>query len=90
MNFDVKFKEINSSFATDFSIINQSFDSDFGTLQEVMVGGTTDHNELLNRDLANQHPISAITDLETELDGKLESVPAMSNQDIENILKGFV
>lgn len=90
MNFDVKFEEINSSFNTDFSILDQSFDSDFGTLQEVMVGGTTDHAELLNRDADNQHPISAITDLENELDSKLENVPVMSNQDIENILKGFV
>ena len=90
MEFDVKFSEINSSFNLDFSLNNQSFESDFGTLQEVMVGGVTDHNELLNRDADNQHPISAITDLEDELDGKLENVPAMSNQDIENILKGFV
>ena len=31
-------------------------------------GGTYDHNELTNRDLANQHPISAITGLQESLD----------------------
>lgn len=35
--------------------------------------GTTDHTELLNRDAANQHPISAITDLQDTLDEKLET-----------------
>lgn len=39
--------------------------------------GTTDHNELENRDMTNQHPISAITGLSDELDGveyRLESI----------------
>jgi hypothetical protein len=31
--------------------------------------GTFDHNELINRDLVNQHPISAITGLQESLDG---------------------
>lgn len=31
--------------------------------------GTFDHNELTNRDLINQHPISAITGLQESLDG---------------------
>ena len=34
-------------------------------------GGTGDHRELTNRDAANQHPISAITNLQQTLDGKL-------------------
>lgn len=33
--------------------------------------GTTNHNELTNRDAAGQHPISAITGLQTALDGLL-------------------
>lgn len=32
--------------------------------------GTTDHNELTNRNIADQHSISAITDLQNTLDGK--------------------
>lgn len=33
-------------------------------------GGTSDHSQLTNRSAANQHPISAITGLQTALDGK--------------------
>ena len=33
-------------------------------------GGTTSHTDLTNRDAADQHPISAITGLQTALDGK--------------------
>ena len=37
------------------------------------VDGTYDHNELVNRDLANQHPISAITGLQEILDGLVKN-----------------
>ena len=33
-------------------------------------GGTTDHSNLINRDVADQHPMSAITGLEDALSGK--------------------
>lgn len=33
-------------------------------------GGTSDHSQLSNRDLPNQHPISAITNLQTSLNNK--------------------
>ena len=33
-------------------------------------GGTTDHSKLINRDVADQHPMSAITGLEDALSGK--------------------
>lgn len=36
-------------------------------------GGTDDHNLLYNRDIPNQHPMSAITGLEDALDGKAGS-----------------
>ncbi len=35
--------------------------------------GTTDHNQLTNRDAADQHPISAITGLQTALDNAASS-----------------
>lgn len=35
--------------------------------------GTSDHRQLTNRDAANQHPISAITGLQSALDGKQAS-----------------
>ena len=36
-------------------------------------GGTTDHSKLINRDAADQHPMSAITGLEGALAGKQEA-----------------
>ena len=90
IKFSVEFQELNSAFESEFQELNSTFESEFGTVQEVVVGGTTDHRELMHRDAPDQHPINAITNLEAELDVKLETVPALSNQDIENILKGFV
>lgn len=46
--------------------IDMSVDAPF-----VMEGGTTDHSRLANRDVADQHPISAITGLEEAL-GSIE------------------
>lgn len=37
-------------------------------------GGTNDHSKLINRDLADQHPISAITDLENTLSNKQDTL----------------
>lgn len=50
--------------------------------------GTSDHRDLSNRDAANQHPISAITGLRTELDGKVtaqgvDTILAMDREDYE-------
>lgn len=47
--------------------VQENYDRDYahgGT------GGTTDHTQLTNRDAADQHPISAITGLQDELDDK--------------------
>lgn len=63
--------------------------------KEVLVG-TTDHTQLTNRDAADQHPISAVTNLETqlskmnqELSQKMGAQSAMSNMDIYNIIGGL-
>ena len=40
-------------------------------------GGTVDHSKLSNRDLDNQHPVSAITNLQELLDEKLDSTTAL-------------
>lgn len=52
--------------------------------------GESDHSKLVNRDLPDQHPIEAITDLQSELDEKLEDsdLQALSNIEIENLLRG--
>lgn len=44
----------------------------------------TDHNTLLNRDLPNQHPISAITGLDSALNGKQDVLTAGDGISIEN------
>lgn len=49
-------------------------------------GGTMDHSKLTNRDLPDQHPIGAITDLTKELSQKLSGDNAMTNAQIDNII----
>ena len=44
-------------------------------------GGTSDHSQLTNRDAANQHPITAITGLQTALDGKADAADIPSLED---------
>ena len=47
--------------------------------------GTTDHSKLSNRDLADQHPISAITGLQEELDSLIQGViykPSVSSEGV--------
>ena len=57
-------------------------------------GGTVNHNELLNRELANQHPIEAITNLQETLDNKAnkDEIPNITgfitNEELEN--KGYL
>ena len=46
------------------SIVTENIINDAGS------GGTNDHNVLINRDIVDQHPIGAITGLQTALDGK--------------------
>lgn len=54
-------------------------------------GGTNDHNRLTNRDIADQHPIGAITDLQEILDSKLDSETALPliEDAVKNKAKGL-
>lgn len=45
-----------------------------------------DHNRLENRDMENQHPIKAITNLKYELDNKMGTHDALSNLEILEIM----
>ena len=67
MRLDVKFSESNQNFTPGFGEVQTASDGGNG-------GGTTNHNALSNRDMANQHPISAITGLQEALD----NIPAGS------------
>lgn len=59
-------------FDVEFHVTSQSFAPSFGEVHNVSdgggSGGTTDHNKLSNRNMENQHPISAITGLQEALD----------------------
>lgn len=50
-------------------------------------GGTTDHRRLSNRDAAEQHPITSISGLEKELNRIPEPVEALTNTELEEMLK---
>ena len=57
----------------------------------IVAGGSADHNSLINRDKADQHPIEAITDLRKELDSKLDSNTALPliEEAVQNKAKGL-
>lgn len=48
-------------------------------------GGTSDHRQLSNRDAANQHPISAITGLQSALGGKQPIGDYATTQDVSDL-----
>lgn len=48
-------------------------------------GGTSDHRQLSNRDAANQHPINAITGLQSALDGKQPVGDYATTQDVSDL-----
>lgn len=50
-------------------------------------GGTGDHRRLAHRDAAEQHPIRAIAGLEKELDRIPEPVEALTNTELEEMLR---
>lgn len=70
---------------------NLTFDEDPAfdtTMSEITEVATSDHTKLINRDAAQQHPITAITNLNTELDNRVVDGNALTNQEIEQIIIG--
>ena len=57
----------------------------------IVAGGSADHDRLINRDKADQHPIEAITNLRKELDSKLDSNTALPliEEAVQNKAKGL-
>lgn len=49
--------------------------------------GTNDHTKLLNRDADDQHPIKAITGLQSKLDTIPPASEKITNTEIEEMLK---
>ena len=56
---------------------------------KIGTGGTADHSALINRNIPDQHPISAISDLQDTLDGKTntEDLKAITTEELLAILK---
>ncbi len=50
----------------------------------ISTGGNKDHNQLINREIPDQHPIEAITDLRQELDDRPEA-EAITNMELDSI-----
>lgn len=55
-------------------------------IHEITKVATNLHDQLENRELNNQHPISAIEGLGAKLDSKMTSNNIITNQEIEAIL----
>lgn len=74
----------------DSATFNMTFSADetFQTkMTQIVEVVTSDHRDLMHRDAADQHPIAAITNLDTQLQNRVVSGNALTNEDIENILK---
>lgn len=74
-NFSVSFNELADDFAADFGS-EEEMSAEFGELTEQLLGdegGTNDHATLINRSAKDQHPMSAITGLDTALADKQPS-----------------
>lgn len=70
----------------EFEEKSQSIEANFGEVSEIVVGGTNDHSKLDNRYSANQHPISAITGLEKELEDIKQSVGNVEQVDASKVV----
>ena len=84
--FKVTFSESQQSFDAKFSQSNESFETAFA---DILIAPTLDHNRLRNRDLDDQHPISAITGLQNALNAKVdkETGKGLSTNDFSDIYK---
>lgn len=80
MDFNVRFSDTPSVFTSKLTDGNTTVPLRL----ETGSAETSDHTKLNNRDLPNQHPITAITDLERELAEKLEEADfeELTNLDI--------
>ncbi len=76
---------------SDSATFNMTFSADetFQTkMTQIVEVVTSDHRDLLHRDAENQHPIEAITNLDTQLQNRVVSGDTLTNEDIESIIGG--
>lgn len=79
--FDTTFSDVEK-FKTVFTA-EETFKTEMTQIVEVV---TSDHRQLTHRDAESQHPISAITNLDTELQNRIVAGNALTNTEIENLL----
>lgn len=85
MTWDVTFADI-ATFAGSASTADEQFNC---SMESGPHGTENDHTLLLNRDLPDQHPMGAITGLDTSLGAKVSAGDALSNLEIEALLGGI-
>lgn len=75
----------------DSATFNMTFTADETfqtTMTETVEVVTSDHTQLINRDVNNQHPIGAISNLQIELQNRMVTGNSLTNMEIDEIL-GF-
>lgn len=75
----------------DSATFNMTFTADETfqtTMTETVEVVTSDHTQLINRDVSNQHPIGAISNLQIELQNRMVTGNSLTNMEIDEIL-GF-
>ena len=94
MNFKVDFNTSNTSFDGGMTESSINFDTDFSvneteiedsTFGQGALGSLLKHSLLQGRDNPDQHPITAVTGLEAELETRPSK--ALSNLELESLLK---
>lgn len=75
-----------ASFTAEMGQPSQGFDT--GLQQSVRIV-ENDHAKLRNRELPDQHPMGAITGLDTSLGAKVSAGDALTNLEIEALLGGI-
>lgn len=78
---------VNSApFTAELGQPSQGFDAG---LQQVVRIVEKDHTKLTGRDQPDQHPMGAITGLDTSLEAKVSAGDALTNLEIEKLLGGM-
>lgn len=72
---------VRARFINDVTVIDVTSESE---VKRVKLNVQEDHATLINRDMADQHPMSAITGLETALEGKQDTLTSGENIQIED------
>lgn len=83
----------NVSFADNAELTGDAGFSDSAafecSVEPVVHVSENDHTRLSNRDAPDQHPMGAITGLDTSLEAKVSAGDALTNLELETLLGGM-